>query len=81
MRIHRLFYALACTTFLAGCPRQALFVVLPDAEGGGTGAITIDDGKSVTTFDFVAVASEVAGHDLSAFMQPWLYGSAVPQYP
>jgi aminopeptidase N len=39
------------------------------------------DGKSVTTSDFVAVASEVAGHDLSAFMQPWLYGSAVPQYP
>lgn len=51
MRIPRLFYALACTTFLAGCPRQALFVVLPDAEGGGTGAITIDDGKSVTTLD------------------------------
>jgi hypothetical protein len=24
---------------LAGCPRQALFVVLPNAEGGGVGAI------------------------------------------
>ena len=36
---------------LAGCPRQALFVVLPDAEGGGAGAITIDDGKTVTVLD------------------------------
>ena len=30
---------------LAGCPRQALFVVLPNAEGGGAGAITVEDGQ------------------------------------
>ena len=42
---------------LAGC-RQALFVVLPNAEGGGTGAITIDDGKTVTTLDQPYAAAE-----------------------
>jgi outer membrane protein OmpA-like peptidoglycan-associated protein len=36
---------------LAGCARQALFVVLPNAEGGGTGAITIEQGKTTTTLD------------------------------
>jgi outer membrane protein OmpA-like peptidoglycan-associated protein len=36
---------------LAGCPRQALFVVLPNAEGGGVGAITVEDGKTATILD------------------------------
>ncbi len=50
--------ALACTIMLAGCPRQALFVVLP-SEGGGTGLITIDDGKTVTTLDQPYAAAEL----------------------
>jgi outer membrane protein OmpA-like peptidoglycan-associated protein len=36
---------------LAGCPRQALFEVLPNAEGGGVGAITVEDDKTATTLD------------------------------
>ena len=36
---------------LAGCPRQALFVVLPNAEGDGVGAITVEDGKTLTILD------------------------------
>jgi outer membrane protein OmpA-like peptidoglycan-associated protein len=44
--------ALASLVLLAGCPRQALFVVLPNAEGGGSvGAITVEDGKAATTLD------------------------------
>jgi outer membrane protein OmpA-like peptidoglycan-associated protein len=43
--------ALASILLLAGCPRQALFVVLPNAEGDGVGAITVEDGKTVTTLD------------------------------
>jgi len=43
--------ALASMVLLAGCPRQALFVVLPNAEGGGVGAITVEDGKTATTLD------------------------------
>jgi outer membrane protein OmpA-like peptidoglycan-associated protein len=43
--------ALASMILLAGCPRQALFVVLPNAEGGGVGAITVEDGKTATTLD------------------------------
>jgi outer membrane protein OmpA-like peptidoglycan-associated protein len=50
--------ALVCAFLLAGCPRQALFVVLPDAEGGGAGAITVDDGKTVTTLDRPYAAAE-----------------------
>jgi outer membrane protein OmpA-like peptidoglycan-associated protein len=49
--------ALACTMLLTGCPRQALFVVLPNG-GGGAGAITIDDGKTVTTLDQPYAAAE-----------------------
>jgi len=43
--------ALASMVLLAGCPRQALFVVLPNAEGGGVGAITVEDGKTATILD------------------------------
>jgi len=49
--MRRTILALASMVLLAGCARQALFVVLPNAEGGGTGAITVDDGKTVTTLD------------------------------
>ncbi|HKM74103.1 MAG TPA: OmpA family protein [Stellaceae bacterium] len=47
----RAILALASMVLLAGCPRQALFVVLPNAEGSSVGAITVDDGKTVTTLD------------------------------
>lgn len=43
--------ALASLVLLARCPRQALFVVLPNAEGNGVGAITVEEGKTVTTLD------------------------------
>ena len=48
---------LACAVMLAGCTRQALFVVLPNEEGG-VGAITVDDGKTVTTLDQPYAAAE-----------------------
>ena len=47
----RTILAFGLMVLLAGCARQALFVVLPNAEGGGVGAITIDDGNTVTTLD------------------------------
>lgn len=50
--------ALASLVLLAGCPRQALFVVLPNAEGGGVGAITVEEGKTVTTLDQPYAAAE-----------------------
>jgi len=43
--------ALVSMILLAGCPRQALFVVLPNAEGGGVGAITLEEGETATTLD------------------------------
>jgi outer membrane protein OmpA-like peptidoglycan-associated protein len=58
--MRRLAIALACTILLAGCPRQALFVVLPGEEGGA-GAITVDDGKTVTTLDQPYAAAESRG--------------------
>ena len=42
---------LGSMVLLVGCPRQALFAVLPNAEGGGVGAITVEDGTSVTALD------------------------------
>jgi hypothetical protein len=44
--MRRTILALASMVLLAGCPRQALFVVLPNAEGGGVGAITVEEGKT-----------------------------------
>jgi outer membrane protein OmpA-like peptidoglycan-associated protein len=49
---------LASMVLLAGCPRQALFVVLPNAEGGGVGAITVEEGKTVTILDQPYAAAE-----------------------
>jgi len=58
----RTILTLGSMVLLAGCPRQALFVVLPNAEGGGVGAITVDDGKTVTALDRpYAVAESRAG--------------------
>jgi outer membrane protein OmpA-like peptidoglycan-associated protein len=58
--MRRLAIALACTILLAGCPRQALFVVLPGEEGGA-GAITVDDGQTMTTLDQPYAAAESRG--------------------
>ncbi|MGW7048340.1 M1 family metallopeptidase [Streptomyces avermitilis] len=38
-------------------------------------------GRAVGTRDFVALASEVAGEDLNAFLTPWLYGAHTPPMP
>ena len=56
--MRRTILPLASMILLAGCPRQALFVVLPNAEGGGVGAITVDDGKTVTALDQPYAAAE-----------------------
>lgn len=33
------------------------------------------------TADFVRLASEEAGRDLGAFLEPWLYGKTTPAMP
>lgn len=38
-------------------------------------------GKAAGTQDYVALASEVAGRDLSGFLRPWLYGAHTPPMP
>jgi aminopeptidase N len=38
-------------------------------------------GKSVSTDDFIALASDVAGVDLTAFLEDWLYGATTPPMP
>jgi len=56
--MRRTILTLGSMVLLAGCPRQALFVLLPNAEGGGVGAITIDDGKTMTALDQPYAAAE-----------------------
>jgi aminopeptidase N len=38
-------------------------------------------GTSVTTEDFIATASTVAGRDLDPFLSAWLFGPEVPPLP
>lgn len=38
-------------------------------------------GKTASTADYIALASQVAGHDLSGFLRPWLHGSTTPPMP
>jgi aminopeptidase N len=38
-------------------------------------------GRSASTADFIALASEVSGQDLTAFLQAWLYGTTTPPMP
>ena len=56
----RRFFALLALVMLTGCPRQELFVVLPNADGKpGAGAISISDGKTTTTLDQAFAAAEL----------------------
>ena len=36
---------------------------------------------SVSTADFIALASHVAGRDLESFLRRWLYGTTTPPMP
>jgi aminopeptidase N len=46
------------------------------------GWVETNDGSSATTEDFVAHAEEVAGRDLDAFFDEWLFAEALPaEYP
>ena len=38
-------------------------------------------GESASTADFIALASRVAGRDLSGFLRAWLYGATTPPMP
>jgi len=37
--------------------------------------------SSATTDDYIAVASEISGQDLSGFLKDWLYGTKTPRMP
>jgi aminopeptidase N len=37
--------------------------------------------SSATTEDYIAVASEVSGQDLSGFLRDWLHGTKTPRMP
>ncbi|MFG2953895.1 M1 family metallopeptidase [Streptomyces sp. NPDC048291] len=37
--------------------------------------------RSASTADYIAVASEVTGQDLSGFLRDWLYGTTTPRMP
>ncbi|WP_409467529.1 M1 family metallopeptidase [Streptomyces sp. HC307] len=43
--------------------------------------VTTYRGRAAGTRDFVALASEVAGEDLTPFLTPWLYGAQTPPMP
>jgi aminopeptidase N len=38
-------------------------------------------GRSASTADFIALASQVSGQDLGAFLHTWLYGTKTPAMP
>jgi aminopeptidase N len=38
-------------------------------------------GSSASTEDYIAIASEVSGQDLSGFLRDWLYGTKTPRMP
>ncbi len=38
-------------------------------------------GRSASSADFIALASEVSGQDLTAFLNAWLYGATTPAMP
>jgi aminopeptidase N len=39
------------------------------------------EGRSASSADFIALASAVAGEDLTAFLRRWLYGTTTPPMP
>jgi aminopeptidase N len=43
--------------------------------------VTTFGGKSASTADFIALASQVSGQDLDAFLTDWFYGTVTPPMP
>ena len=43
--------------------------------------VTTYRGKSASTADFIALASQVAGYDLTKFLTEWFYGTETPPMP
>jgi aminopeptidase N len=43
--------------------------------------VTHYQGRSASTADFIALASQVSGQDLTAFLNAWLYGTRTPAMP
>ena len=39
------------------------------------------EGKSASTDDFIALASEVSGQNVTEFLRDWLYGETTPPMP
>lgn len=69
--MRRILLALAALISLAACeqPRQALFVVLPNADGS-SGAVAINDGKQSVLLDKPYAAGEVRGGTAAAVTVP-----------
>jgi outer membrane protein OmpA-like peptidoglycan-associated protein len=58
--ISRFSLVVAALLMLTGCPRQELYVVLPNADGSaGAGAISVSDGNTTTTLDQAFAAAEL----------------------
>jgi outer membrane protein OmpA-like peptidoglycan-associated protein len=68
--MRRALAALACAVLLTGCPRQALYVVLPSATGKAVGGITVDDGRTVTVLDHPYAAAESRGGGSAPIAEP-----------
>jgi aminopeptidase N len=43
--------------------------------------VTTYRGKSASTADFIALASQVAGYDLTKFLTAWFFGTVTPPMP
>jgi aminopeptidase N len=43
--------------------------------------VTTYRGRSASTADFIALASQVSGQDLTAYLNDWLYGTKTPAMP
>jgi aminopeptidase N len=43
--------------------------------------VTTFRGRSASTEDFIALASQVSGQDLTAFLRDWLFGTTTPAMP
>ena len=43
--------------------------------------VALNRGKSVSTQDFIALASRISGQNLRGFLNDWLYGTKTPPMP
>ena len=80
-RRRRLYSYNATTAARSSSTRCARRSATGRSSGSSGRRSTASEGESASTDDFIALAAQVSGRDVTAFLRDWLYGTKTPPMP